>query len=236
MNRIPKILTLAFLAVAAVAVGTQAPSSAQADREAAMQAYGPKHPCCVPTVKKIVTGQPGWLVKTPTGVNPNPAVIVSSPNSAWSTIQGTQWIANVANAGYGGQPGGTYVYSYHLGCLCPGVPGLALPATLTVSTFADDDVTVKLNGVPIAQHSGGWGFTGTATGATITSVDFQPQCDNVISFEVPNWDGGGPGSPTGLDASVSVSGYFQDLPIGAKCPICKAAATPIRSEVLRRGH
>ena len=148
-----------------------------------------KAPCCRLASKRFFTGSPGWTVKAPAAATASPAVVINPPNSAWSTVPGSQWIGNVASAGQTNQPGGTYVYTYHLGCLC-GLPDrvTSIPASLSLSVYGDDDVTVKLNGVAIGQHTGGYGFS-NITNVSQISVNFQARCDNILTFEVPNWDG-----------------------------------------------
>jgi hypothetical protein len=236
MTPFTKLVALALFASSAAIISSASPSSAQAG---APQYQGSaKPPCCQPISKKIVTGMPGWLVKPPGGLNFSPAATISQPNSAWSTVPGSSWISAKPTAGQN-EPGGTYVFEYDLGCLCGNPPGIdKTPVTLNVIAYGDDDVTIKLNGTQIAQHTGGYGFTGAGTSASIASIIFQPQCENVLTFEVPNWDGGpgAPGSPGGLDASITVSGYFMDVPPGQKCPACRSAATPVRADKFIRGH
>lgn len=238
MTTFTKLVALALFASSAAIISSASPSSAQADRALPYQTPI-KPPCCQPISKKIVTGAPGWLVKPPGATNFLPAATISQPNSAWSTVPGSSWISVKPTAGQQNQPGGTYVFQYDLGCLCGNPPGIdKTPVTLNVTAYGDDDVTIKLDGVQIAQHTGGYGFTGAGTSASIASIIFQPQCENILTFEVPNWDGGpgAPGSPNGLDASITISGYFMDLPPGQKCPACRIAATPIRSDKFVRGH
>jgi hypothetical protein len=190
MTTFSKLLTLALLAVSAVVISSAHPSSAQSGAVFS-QAYDPikkQPPCCRLTTKPFFTGSAGWTVKPPNAPT-IPAAVIGNPNSAWSTVPGSKWIGNVSTAGQSNQPGGTYVYTYHLGCLC-GLPDriTSVPASLYLNVYADDDVTVKLNGAVIAQHTGGYGFSNLTHAAQI-SVDFQQMCDNVLTFEVPNWDG-----------------------------------------------
>ncbi len=202
MTIFSKFVALALLATSAAIVSSAHPSSAQF-----LPATGidPREPCCKPATKRFFTGSPGWTVKAPSAPTAVPAAIITSPNSAWSTLSGSQWIGIVAGAGQNNVPGGTYVYTYHLGCLC-GVPKPLsnVPVTLTLQVYADDDVTVKLNGNVIGQHTGGYGFNHLTALGPITA-HFYPACDNILTFEVPNWDGVSLGRPAPLAVPVSAN-------------------------------
>lgn len=191
MHTFSKLVALALFATSAAIVSSAHPSSAQSGAAFA-QPYDPikkQPPCCRLTSKPFFTGSAGWTVKPPNAPTATPAAVISNPNSAWSTVPGSKWIGNVSTAGQSNQPGGTYVYTYHLGCLC-GLPDrvTSVPASLFLKVYADDDVTVKLNGAVIGQHTGGYGFS-NLTNVTQISVNFQQMCDNILTFEVPNWDG-----------------------------------------------
>ena len=187
MNPFSKFVALALFATSAAIVSSSHPSDAQSG-------YDPPNgmgsqPCCKPATKHFFTGSPGWTVKAPNAPTASPAATINPINSAWSTLPGSRWIGNVSSAGQTNQPGGTYVYTYHLGCLCALPERVSnVPVTMSLQVYADDDVTVKLNGFPIGQHTGGYGFNHVTTLNTIT-VHFYPACDNILTFEVPNWDG-----------------------------------------------
>jgi hypothetical protein len=219
MNSLSKILAIVFLAAGAAIVSSSAPSGAQAARAAGLVAAdaGATGPCCRLATKRIFTGSPGWTGLLPNNTPFNP-VVVNPIHSLWQTVPGSQWIANSAGAGANGQEKpGTYIYSYHF-CLC-GLPSRIqqVPASLSLRIFADDDFVAKLNSVPIAQKTGGWGFNSPPGGtvANVVSTNFKP-CDNVLTFEVHN----APNmlSPTGLDVAGTISGYFRDQPFDVPCP------------------
>lgn len=225
MTHISKLVALALFATSAAIVSSAHPSSAQ---------IAPV-PCCTPATKTFSTGSAGWTVKPPNAATPIPAVMINPINPAWQTVPGSKWIGNVVNAGQSGQPGGTYVYTYHLGCLCPLPPRVtAVPVTMSLQIYADDGFIAKLNGFPIGQHTTGYGFNHLSSLGPIT-VHFMPACDNILTIEVQNWDGvssvftntpppGAPGSPTGLDVMGTISGYFVSAPFDRRCPVCQ----PIR--------
>jgi hypothetical protein len=224
-----KFVALALLATSAAIIGSSHPSNAQSG-------YPPNcmgnQPCCTPATKTFSTGMPGWTVKPPNAVNPIPAVPINPINPSWLTVPGSKWIGNVGSAAQSGQPGGTYVYTYHLGCLCPLPPRVtALPVTLSLQVYADDGFIARINGVAIGQHTTGYGFNHLTSLGPITA-QFQPACDNVLTIEVQNWDGvspvftntppaNAPGSPTGLDAEGTISGYFVGAPLDRRCPVCR---------------
>jgi len=226
MNTFSKFVALALFATSAAIVSSAHPSNAQIIPA----------PCCTPASKTFYTGMPGWTVKAPNAV-PTTAAIINPVNGAWSTVGGSKWIGNVASAGQTNQPGGTYVYTYHLGCLCPLPPHVThVPVTMSLQVYADDDFTAKINGAVIGQHNGGWSFANLTSLGPITA-QFVPACDNVLTIEVRNWDGvspaftdtpppGAPGSPTGLDAMGTISGYFVSPPFDRRCPVCKPVPHP----------
>src|SRR5665213_75974 len=221
MNALSKIVTLSIFAAGAAVIASAAPSPAQIARPAVVYPGGgivtPAPVCCQLTTKPIDTGSAGWTVKLPSGPVITPVPVVPK-HPAWAApLPGSQWIANVANAGQAGQPGGTYIYTYHF-CLCQLPGGIkTVPASLTLHIYADDDFVAKLNGVQIAQKTGGYGFNMPPGGTpvSIASTNFT-QCDNVLTFEVHNMLNAL--SPTGLDVAGSVSGYFQDVAPGKPCP------------------
>jgi hypothetical protein len=221
MNSFSKLVALALFATSAAIVSSARPSNAQVEPV----------PCCTPATRTFSTGSTGWTVKPPNATTPIPAVPVNPVNPSWLTVPGSKWIASSSKAGQSGQPGGTYVYTYHLGCLCPLPPHVsALPVTMSLQIYADDGFIAKLNGAVIGQHTTGYGFDHLTTLSPIT-VQFLPACDNVLTIEVQNWDGvssvftnspppGAPGSPTGLDVEGTISGYFVSAPFDRRCPVC----------------
>ena len=223
MTPISKLIAFVMFAASAATISALSPSDAQAGRTAVIQPESAvRADCCVPATKPIITGSAGWTV-TPPNAQPTAAAIVIPTHKLWQTISGSKWIGPSVNAASTGA-GGLFIYTYHLGCLCDvpkGVP--TVPAFLSLRVFADDAITVKLNGFPIAQKTTGWSFrngppappadAAPAGGLPVTaSSHFRTGCeDNVLTFEVTN---GSPGA-TGLDVYGSISGYFRQ---GGPCP------------------
>jgi hypothetical protein len=179
--------------------------------------------CCQLATKTVITGTPGWTLTLPNAQPGNVAPITSTPN--WTpAIPGSQYIGPAADAGSANYPGGKYVYSYHF-CLC-GVPkGInAVPAALSLKVFADDIVTVKLNNNTIAQSTGP-AYNPPGVVVNLASTYFRACDDNYLTFEVTNWTGGS-GSPTGLDVSGWISGYFNQPAPGTSC---RCRTSPIGS-------
>jgi hypothetical protein len=232
MNTISKLVALAVFATGAATISFSAPTQAQtASRVPPAISVPPV--CCTLATKTVVTGQPGWTLQLPSMATPAP-VVISPTNSFWSQISGTQWIGPGANAGLNsGYPGGLYVYSYHF-CLCGAPKGIPFPATLSLHVLADDDFDVELNGNLIGSHSGGWGFATTppapqnagvpagGVAINVTSTNFRA-CDNVLTFKVHNM--AGTNSPTGLDVSGSITGFFAQPMPRVPCPCQRASTT-----------
>jgi hypothetical protein len=152
------------------------------------------------------------MVKPPTGVANN--AVVLAPNSAWhAALPGSKWIGPNANAA-GNAPSGDYVYTVHF-CLCalpPRVSPKQFPAALYLSSYADNSFHAFLNNNPIGQDVLVNGFT-VPTVISGASPAFFQAGDNELKYVVNNVS-----SATGLDVSGWISGYFQELPPGAKCP------------------
>ena len=226
MTSISKLLAFVMFAASAATISALSPSNAQAGRTAIVPPDVAAHPvCCTPATKQVVTGSPGWTLKLPNNSTMTPVQVV--PKYAfWDIIPGSTWIANNTTAAATGPDGGTYVYTYHLGCLCDAPKGIRIPATLSLRVYADDEFVAYLNGNPIGQKLGGWAFTTNSalaspgiaappggTSINVTSTYFRPCQDNVLTFAVKN----APDSPTGLDVSGWVSGYFSQPAPGRPC-------------------
>ena len=212
-----KLFALAFLALGA-ALLSSASSQAQTERKAIPSGYttiDPYHPvatCCVPALKPINTDNT-WVVKPPSGPAHNAVQLSSTPYYA-SPPPGARWIGNKATDGTYSGPvpaGGQYVYTTHV-CLCAAPPRLALPVAMSLKVYSDNQFTGYVNGNGIGS-SGPTNFT---SGTTIPSVNpaFFHAGDNVLTFVVTNE----PSTPTGLLVTGSISGYFQQLPPGVRCP------------------
>lgn len=225
MQLISKLAALALFAAGAATFAATAPSSAQSQRQSAVQPGGvTPAACCRPATKIVATGSAGWTGITPSNQSFTPVPVVPK-HPLWAPpLPGSQWIGPHHNSASASEPGGDYVYEYRF-CLCPLPNGTKIvPATLSLRIWADDGFRATLNGSPVlAQHTGGWGFTtsppapnglGAPPGGTamVTSSYFLP-CNNVLRFVVNNASG----SPTGLDVYGTISGYFQDTPPGQPC-------------------
>lgn len=111
------------------------------------------------------------------GVTFAPAFIVrDSIPTTWGTIAGTKWINFSRDATSVGAPQ-TTIYRTHF----------SLPATfdspeLTVTVYADNSVTVFLNGDSVGNHTG---FSGTVGSLIVDDGDVNFQKGrNVLTFEV----------------------------------------------------
>jgi hypothetical protein len=224
MTSMSKLIAFVMFAAGAATISALSPSDAQAGRTAVIQPESPvRADCCTPATKPVITGSAGWTVKAPNAL-PTAAAIVVPTHPLWQIINGSKWIGPSVNAAGSTPIGGLYVYTYHLGCLCDVPKGVsAVPAFLSLRVFADDAITVRLNGFPILQKNTGWSFrngppappadAAPAGGLPVTaSSHFRTGCeDNILTFEVTNGSQG----PTGLDVYGSFSGYFRQ---GGPCP------------------
>jgi hypothetical protein len=229
MTSISKLIAFVMFAASAATISALSPSDAQAGRTAVIQPESAvRADCCVPATKPVITGSAGWTVKPPNAA-PTAAAIVMPTHQLWQTIPGSKWIGPSVNAA-STAPGGVFIYTYHLGCLCDLPKGVAtVPAFLSLHVFADDAVKVRLNNNLIAQKNTGWSFRNgppapaadgaPAGGLPVTASSFfHTGCvDNVLTFEVTNGSQG----PTGLDVYGSISGYFRQGP----CP-CEGPYNP----------
>ena len=224
MNPISKLAALVLVAAGAAILSSHTPSAAQGERELSVR---PAPQCCQLATKTIATGTGVWTLQLPSSQVITPVPVVPKHQLWANPLPGSQWIGPAANAATAGAPGGKYVYTTHV-CLCPLPNGVKdVPASLTARFWADDDVQMLVNGVPVGGHSGGWSFTTSppapaGTGAPaggiigVAGPNVFHQCDNTISFVVINMLNAI--SPTGLDAAITLSGYFQDVPPGRPCP------------------
>lgn len=210
MNTFSKVLALAFFGASTALISSTSPSQAQTERQA-YQAIDPSHPaseCCIPAQRPVNTNATsGWTVKPPTGPT-IPAVAVSSTPYWHAAFPGSQWIANTSNAGstWGPAPG-KYTYTYHF-CLCalpPKVTG-AFPAALYLSVLSDNGFSAYLNNNPIGSNYLGNSFTVPKI-IPSASANFFQAGDNTLTFVVTNQLNAN--TPTGLDVSGWISGYFQ---------------------------
>jgi hypothetical protein len=218
MHSISKLVALSVLAVGTAIISAAAPSHAQAERQAANTNPAisiPGHPpCCTPAQQPVLTtGNGTWTVQPPLG-SAMTAVTVTNPNVGWhAPLQGSQWIANVANAGQGSHPGGPVPYIYRTTfCLCgvpKGVP--AFPAAMNLTIAADNSFVAKLNGNQFA--SGGPTAFITPIAYNVPTAYFQAG-NNVLEIAVTNL----PNSPTGLAVWGWIAGYFQPVAPGTHCP------------------
>lgn len=215
MHSISKLVALSVLAAGTAMISAAAPSHAQTERQAANgnPAIGipVSRPCCVPLQQPVLTtGNGTWTVQPPLG-SAMTAVTVTNPNVGWhAPLQGSQWIANVANAGLGSHPGGPYVYRTTF-CLCGAPKGLpAFPAAMNLTIAADNSFVAKLNGNQFA--SGGPTAFITPINVNVPTAYFQPG-NNVLEITVVNL----PQSPTGLAVWGWIAGYFQQVQPGTHC-------------------
>ena len=178
---------------------------------AAALAQTPPGSCSPQSVLNVVTGQPGWmLVSSPGVTTPKPAVTVSKPTPGWSPLAGASW---VSVDGSGGSQGGAYTYQFTF-CLCLSPPQ---GASLTLSYFADNSATVRLNSTPIpaAAIAGPKGFTGKAGGvANYTGAGFVIGTNTLTIVVVNEAD------TTGLEAVLKVVGA-----VAGACPPPPACPT-----------
>jgi hypothetical protein len=211
MNDIRNFVALAVLAVSTALISSASPTAAQSER----QSYyppPPPAPCCRPALKPINTNAT-WAVKGPTGAAHG--AVALNPNPAWhAPFPGSQWIGSDANSAGSAAASGDYVYTMHF-CLCalpPRVSPKQFPATLYLSSYADNSFHAYLNNNLIGQDVLVNGFT-VPTIISGASPTFFQAGDNELKYVVNNIS-----DATGLDVSGWISGYFQELPPGAKCP------------------
>jgi hypothetical protein len=207
MNSFSKLLALAVFGVGTALIASttsaraQAPAPAQAERQAAQILPGVQ--CCIPALRPVNTNST-WTVKPPTGPTIQ-AVPVNPKNAGWHIpFQGSQWIATSVHDGTAyGPPGGPYTYTYKF-CLCGLPKGVtsAFPASLSLSVLSDNSFVAYLNGNQIGANPSATAFT-TPMAVTNASQYFQAG-SNSLTFVVSNQ----PNSPTGLDVSGWISGYF----------------------------
>lgn len=216
MNFIAKIVAISAFAAGAAALATSAPSQAQVPRAVGRPIViqpQPASKCCMPARQSIVSNAT-WSLTPPTG--PTIAAVVSAPNVGYApALPGSQWIGPSANSGNDwSAAGGVYKYSIHI-CLCTAPAGVPLPVAAQLSVLADNGFKAKLNNnaIPGAANAGPYAFHNPATTFSIPASMFQPG-DNVLTIEVSN----DPSSPTALDVSGWIAGYFQEIPYGQHCP------------------
>ncbi|MDQ6940959.1 MAG: hypothetical protein M3169_00385 [Candidatus Eremiobacteraeota bacterium] len=213
MNSFSKLVALAFLG-AGTALISPAASQAQADRANPIGAdpYHPGPVCCTPARRPLVTDA-SWTVQPPSG--PAHAAVPLNPHAYYhTTLPGSQWIGNLASDGkYPGEAGTTFTYTYHF-CLCGLPPGIKGPvqATMSLQVYSDNEFKAYLNGPgnPIGSSAAPGIFNGTPTTIASVPAGFFLPGDNTLTIVVTNQAN----TPTGLDVSGFISGYFQALP----CP------------------
>ncbi|MCG8406503.1 MAG: dockerin type I repeat-containing protein [Phycisphaerales bacterium] len=113
------------------------------------------------------------------GTVPRPATVIT-PNGAWLTIPGTQWISANSTG-----PNGLYVYEH---CFC--LDERFENAQLTLDLRADDFATVCLNGVHIGATPSSYAFnTPQPTHIFVTNQDLFVCGKNCIEIKVTNSHG-----------------------------------------------
>ena len=212
MHSFSKLVALAFLG-AGTALISPAASQAQSERQANPIAIDPNRPgpvCCTPARRPLVTDA-SWTVKPGSGPA-HQAVPLTTHPYYHTTLSGSQWIGNAANDGnYPGEAGTTFTYTYHF-CLCGLPPGIKGPvqATMSLQVYSDNEFKAYLNGNVIGSTVSPGTFNGTPANIASVPASFFQAGDNTLTFVVTNQAN----SPTGLDVSGYISGYFQALP----CP------------------
>jgi hypothetical protein len=216
MTTLSKLVTLAILAAGTALISAASPSAAQGV------------PCCVPEAVMLGTNAT-WNVAFNANSAPPPgkakAVVLNKADwpYTWSTPPAnSQWIGHarsdtdIAAAGY-------YTYSTTF-CLCQLPPNVdpkgRLPAALSLSVLADNAFVAKLNNGTIGKC----GVMGTGSQTCflppVTNIPssatapYLKQCGNTLSITVWN----DYQTPTGLAASVSLSGYIQQVSPNGSCP------------------
>lgn len=211
-----KLVALAILASGTALISSSSPSTAQTDASI----------CCTPGTVVGVTNAT-WKLTGPAG-GPN-AVVITPPSTAWSTITGfagIKWIGPTAGSGTGTLAGGPYVYSKSF-CLCPAnpaAPNAPVAATLTLQVLADNNFTVWLNGTQIGQSPGyPTNVVAFKKQTTITTTKYFKTCQNTIAIKVVNQ----PSSPTGLEASATLSGMVAKANADGVCPCTTVRPRPV---------
>ncbi len=85
---------------------------------------------------------------------------------------------------------------------------------MALNILADNSFKAYLNWNPIGQYTGPatWGFHLPATAVSAPAAAFQAG-DNELEIVVNN-----EGGPTGLDVAGTLSGFFQQVRPGERCP------------------
>ena len=214
MNSFTKLVALAFLG-AGTALFAPTASQAQIQRQAGPIRIDPYHPapvCCTPARRLLVTDT-SWMVQPPSGPAHQAALL--NPHIYYhTTLANSQWIGNLASDGkYPGEAGTTFTYTYHF-CLCGLPPGIKGPvqATMSLQVYSDNEFKAYLNGPGnvIGSSVAPGVFNLTPTNIASVPASFFQAGDNTLTFVVTNEAN----SPTGLDVSGYIAGYFQALP----CP------------------
>jgi hypothetical protein len=211
MNSFSKVIVLAYVA-AGTAFFSPTASQAQIQRQAMPVSIDQRLPpvCCTPARRAIITDG-SWTVQPPSGP-PHQAVPINPHQYYHTTLPGSQWIGNAASDGkYPGEAGTTFTYTYHF-CLCGLPPGTKGPvqATMSLQVYSDNEFKASLNGNPIGSTTSPGIFNGTPITIAGVPANYFQAGDNTLTFIVTNQAN----SPTGLDVSGYVAGYFQALP----CP------------------
>lgn len=211
MNSLSKLVALAFLG-AGTALISPAASQAQTERQA--NPIGPGSACCTPASRRLVTNA-SWTVQPPSG--PAHAAVPLNGNPSYiGALSGSQWIGNAANDGkLPGEAGTQFTYTYHF-CLCGLPEGIKPPvqATMSLDVYSDNEFTAYLNGTGPAHKIGFSNspgvFLGQPTHVGPVAANLFVAGTNTLTIVVTNQ----PNTPTGLDVSGYISGYFQEGP----CP------------------
>jgi hypothetical protein len=212
VNSFSKLIVLAYVA-AGTAFFAPTASQAQIQRQAMPVSIDPRQPapvCYTPARRPVVTDG-SWTVQPASG--PAHAAVPLTVHPYYhTTLPGSQWIGNAVNDGkYPGEAGTTFTYTYHF-CLCGLPPGTKGPvqATMSLEVYSDNEFKALLNGNPIGSSVSLGIFNGTPTNIPSVPASFFQAGDNTLTIVVMNE----PNSPTGLDVSGYIAGYFQALP----CP------------------
>jgi hypothetical protein len=148
---------------------------------------------------------------------PNPKTLTLNggatpcPNPAWSVLPGTAWVSYTDTCGGdpSGTPPNTTTITFDAPFTVPYMAACAITPTLTVQAFADDSVSMKLNGhvltLPAPLHTAGSGnvdYKGNAQSAiAVDPTWFAPNGHNLLEFSVEQQFG----VAFGLDYLVNIT-------------------------------
>lgn len=143
-----------------------------------------------PPMVDLSTGQPGWMLTTPSGS----AGIVPASNVSWSAVPGAQWVGPSTPAAVG-----TYIYKTRVKInSCP----RGRPAQIAVTYRADNTGTLFVNGAQAQTQAGtpNYGFLPASQTTRTVILPVGASGIQTIELRVQNTSG-----PTGLSANIQVT-------------------------------